>query len=150
LAGQFVVERSSAPILVVAAAIRGSHGRWLLQQRPAGKHHAGLWEFPGGKVDPGEAPRSALAREVAEELGLALNQATLQPLGFADEPAGNGRASLVLLLFAAQAPDGVPFGREGQLWGWFTDAEVAALPLAPLDRVLLACLLGQPGAPLHR
>ena len=129
-------------MLVVAAAIRESGGRWLLQKRPAGKHHAGLWEFPGGKVDRGEGPRAALVREVTEELGLALDAATMQPLGFADEPAGEGRPPLVLLLFAATVLQGEPVGREGQVWGWFTRAEVAGLPLAPLDRALLACLPG--------
>ena len=124
----------------MAAAIGDSAGRWLLQQRPAGKHHAGLWEFPGGKVDDGEEPRPALAREVAEELGLALDPATMRPLGFADEPASDTRPSLVLLLFAATVLQGEPAGQEGQLWGWFTHAEAAALPLAPLDRVLLDSL----------
>jgi 8-oxo-dGTP diphosphatase len=77
---------------------------------------------------------------VAEELGLTLDLASLQPLGFADEPGGDGRASLVLLLFEASVLNGEPSGHEGQRWGWFTTAEVAALPLAPLDRVLLGCL----------
>ncbi len=127
-------------MLVVAAAITDSAGKWLLQQRPAGKHHGGLWEFPGGKVDEGEDPRPALAREVAEELGLVLDPAAMQPLGFADEPAGNGRQALLLLLFGATVLVGEPHGHEGQLWGWFTLQDVAALPLAPLDRALLNCL----------
>jgi 8-oxo-dGTP diphosphatase len=127
-------------MLVVAAAIRDSSGCWLLQKRPRGKHHAGLWEFPGGKVDRGEELRAALVREVAEELGLALDRATIHPLGFVDEPAGAGRPPLVLLLFAATVLQGDPVGHEGQLWGWFARADAVALPLAPLDRALLACL----------
>jgi len=134
-AGEFI-----APMIVVAAAISDSSGRWLLQQRPAGKHHAGLWEFPGGKVDPGELPRPALAREIVEELGVVLDPLAMHPLGFADDPGGNGRTPLLLLLFGATVLEGDPYGHEGQLWGWFTRAEVAELPLAPLDRALLNCL----------
>lgn len=127
-------------MLVVAAAISDSQGRWLLQQRPLGKHHGGLWEFPGGKVDAGEGPREALAREIAEELGLTLEPASMHPLGFADEPSAAGRPHLLLLLFGASILAGEPVGHEGQLWRWVTRDEAGALPLAPLDRVLLQSL----------
>jgi len=127
-------------VLVVAAAIRDLHGRWLLQQRPAGKHHGGLWEFPGGKVERGEQLRPALVREISEELGLTLDPALMRPLGFAESEGGEGRPPLVLLLFAAEATGAEPHGHEGQLWGWFSTEEVEALPLPPLDRALLPWL----------
>ena len=129
------------PLLVVAAAIRDPRGRWLLQQRRPGKHHAGLWEFPGGKVEQGEAPRAALCREVAEELGLTLDPAALRPLGFAEDAGESAGSALVLLLFGAESEHcGTAAGREGQSWGWFARADLAALALAPLDRALIAVL----------
>jgi len=127
-------------LLVVAAALRDRGGRWLLQQRPPGKHHAGLWEFPGGKVDPGETPRHALSRELAEELALALEPTAFAPLGFAEDPAGGGRPALLLLLYRADAAKAEPEAQLGQNWGWFSIGEAEALPLAPLDRALLSSL----------
>ena len=133
------------PLLVVAAAIRDPRGRWLLQQRLPGKHHAGLWEFPGGKVEQGEAPRAALCREVSEELGLTLDPAALHPLGFAEDAGEGGGPALVLLLFGAGLGlCATAAGREGQRWGWFARAELEALALAPLDRALTAVLPAGP------
>ncbi|MEO0062695.1 MAG: hypothetical protein RLZZ08_1255 [Pseudomonadota bacterium] len=122
---------------VVAAAIRDANGFVLLQQRPEGKHHAGLWEFPGGKVEQGETRRGALVREIAEELDLALDHAALQRLGQETESARGGAAEIVLILYNAPLWRGVPQGLEGQRWGWFTASAAAALPLAPMDRRLL-------------
>src|SRR5687768_11985595 len=85
------VERKPTFVVVVAAAIRDRAGRLLLQQGLPHKRHAGLWEFPGGKVETGETPRFALCREVAEELGIELEPNSLQPAGFAEEPAEPGR-----------------------------------------------------------
>jgi 8-oxo-dGTP diphosphatase len=70
-------------LLVVAAALFDAQGRILLAQRPQGKQLAGLWEFPGGKLEPGETPEAALVRELAEELSIAVNEASLEPLTFA-------------------------------------------------------------------
>ncbi|WP_277750405.1 (deoxy)nucleoside triphosphate pyrophosphohydrolase [Croceibacterium ferulae] len=122
------------PMLVVALCLEGADGRLLLARRPDGKHHGGLWEFPGGKVEPGETPRGALAREIAEELAIRIDPAALVPLTFAEDDR------LVLLLFGALAAEGQVTGLEGQEWGWFTRDAAARLPLAPLDRQMLQVL----------
>ena len=119
---------------VVALALTDAAGRLLLQQRPAGKHHGGMWEFPGGKVENGENPRLSLVREIAEELGLRLDPADLFPALVADE---GGEKPVVLILYTAANFAGEPAGLEGQQWGWFTRAEAAKLPLAPMDRDML-------------
>ena len=124
---------------VVALALSDSGGRLLLQQRPAGKHHAGLWEFPGGKVESGENPQDALVREIAEELGLRLDPAGLVSAGCAREA---GHPGIVLELYSAHHWAGEPAGLDGQAWGWFNLTQAAALPLAPLDRALLQQLAG--------
>ena len=134
------MERKPTFIAVVAAAIRDGEGRLLLQQCLPHKRHAGLWEFPGGKVETGESPRFALCREVAEELAIALAPASLEPAGFAEEPAQDDGPGLVLLLYTCPAWSGEPEGREGQRWGWFAPAETAALPMPGMDRALLAAL----------
>jgi 8-oxo-dGTP diphosphatase len=136
------MEKVPTFVPVVAAAIRDGAGRLLMQQCPAHKRHAGLWEFPGGKVEVEEIPRLALCREVLEELGLDLEFAALEPAGFADEPPAEGRPGLVLLLYTCPTWRGTPAAREGQNWGWFTLAEAAALDLPPMDRALLAGLSG--------
>jgi len=127
---------------VVAVAMRDDAQRLLLQQCPPHKRHGGKWEFPGGKVENEEIPRLALRREVFEELGLALDADALEPAGFADEPPGDGRPGLVLLLYTCRVWHGEPVAREGQAWGWFTLEEAAALDLPPMDRVLLEGLSG--------
>src|SRR5699024_5653707 len=118
-------------IPVVAAMIRDGAGRLLPQQALPGKRHAGAWEFPGGKVDPGELPRAALVREVAEELGIQLSTEALRPAAFADSPADAAGPPLVLFLYTCDAWSGTPQALEGQRWGWFTLAEARALDLAP-------------------
>lgn len=128
-------------LAVVAAAIRDDAGRLLLQQALPGKPHAGLWEFPGGKVEVGENPRFALRREVAEELGLTVDERLMIPAGFADDDAGNQGPAIVLVLYECRAWHGQPQSREGQAWGWFTPAEAADLPMPPIDRALLDGLL---------
>ncbi len=122
---------------VVALALSDPRGHLLLQQRPPGKHHGGLWEFPGGKVQTNENPRFALVREISEELGLAIESAHLNPALVADDGAD---PAIVLILYTASRWSGDPASLEGQQWGWFTRAEAAALPLAPMDRDLLARL----------
>ena len=127
---------------VVAAAIRDRAGRLLLQKCPAHKRHAGLWEFPGGKVELEEIPRVALCREIVEELAIVLDPQSLEPAGFADEQPVDGRPGLVLLLYTCRVWHGEPEALEGQRWGWFTTEEAAALDLSPMDRVLLEGLPG--------
>ncbi|WAT18557.1 (deoxy)nucleoside triphosphate pyrophosphohydrolase [Aurantiacibacter sp. MUD11] len=121
-------------ILVVAVALFDSQGRVLLQQRLPGKHHAGLWEFPGGKVESTEMPREALVREIAEELGLELDPALLQPAFFAEE---GGNPAIVLNLYTSHQAAGEGEARDGQAFGWFAPDEAAGLELAPMDRALL-------------
>ncbi|WP_336986677.1 (deoxy)nucleoside triphosphate pyrophosphohydrolase [Altererythrobacter aquiaggeris] len=125
---------------VVAAAITGSSGKILLHQRPAGKDHAGLWEFPGGKVEPGETPAEALVREIAEELGIKLTTDHLQPAGFAQGITGSGGKQIVILLYTCRHWKGDPQAMEGNEWGWFTQAQAAALAKPPLDVELLGQL----------
>lgn len=122
---------------VVALALSDTSGRLLLQQRPLGKHHEGMWEFPGGKVELSENPRNALAREIYEELGIVLDPAALAPALVADDGLAQG---IVLILYTATHWIGEPDGREGQKWGWFARDDAAALPLAPMDRDLFARL----------
>lgn len=122
---------------VVAALVPDAQGRLLLQRALPGKRHAGLWELPGGKVDPGETPRAALLREIKEELGIVLDAAAMAPAGFADEPAQAGRPALVLLLYNCSQWMGPAAALEGQEWGWFQSAEADRMPLAPMDRALL-------------
>ncbi|MFC3174721.1 (deoxy)nucleoside triphosphate pyrophosphohydrolase [Novosphingobium bradum] len=115
------------PVLVVAAALIGADGRVCLQRRPDEKAHGGLWEFPGGKVEPGESPEGALARELAEELGIALDLGSLEPCGFAAD------GGLVILLYACRAWSGEAAALEGGAIGWFAPDALSAQPMPPLD-----------------
>jgi len=136
------MEKSPTTVLVVAAAIRDGAGRLLLQQCPPHKRHAGLWEFPGGKVEYEEIPRVALCREIAEELAIALDPERLEPAGFAEEAPAEGRPGLVLMLYTCRSWSGDPEALEGQTWKWFTIEQAAELDLPPMDRTLLARLPG--------
>ena len=142
LMGKVYVENSPTSVTVVAAAIRDAEGRLLLQQCLAHKRHAGMWEFPGGKVENKEIPRLALCREVLEELGLTLDPDVLAPAGFAEESPVDECPGLVLLLYTCGVWCGIPAALEGQNWGWFTLEQAAALDLPPMDRALLAGLSG--------
>lgn len=128
-------------IRVVALALERADGRVLMQRRPPGKAHGGLWEFPGGKIEPGETPRDALVREVNEELGIALDPATLAPASRAESAGGKGEPAIVIDLYTARSWQGEPRSLEpGGECGWFTRAEIAALAMPPLDYELLAGL----------
>ncbi len=123
---------------VVAAALVDADGRVLLQQRPAGKSLAGLWEFPGGKVEPGETPEDGLIRELEEELGIAVPHACLAPAAFASAPLGDRH--LLLLLYVARKWVGVPRALEAAALKWVRPAEMHALPMPPADRPLIGLL----------
>jgi 8-oxo-dGTP diphosphatase len=129
---------------VVAAAIRRPDGRFLLQRRPAGKRHAGLWEFPGGKVERGETPALALIREVSEELGIELAHASLEPVTFAESQAESDSPAIVILLYKAGRWQGEPRALAGGEFGWFDAEEARTLAKPPLDVILLDGFLRLP------
>ena len=134
MSGEAIVET----LWVVAAALVDSDGRVLVQQRPPGKPMAGLWEFPGGKVEPGETPESALIRELTEELGIAVDSACLAPATFASE--GLGGRHLVLLLYALRKWQGVPEARHASALKWVRPLELHGLAMPPADKPLIGLL----------
>ncbi|MBE2991029.1 (deoxy)nucleoside triphosphate pyrophosphohydrolase [Sphingomonas sp. CFBP 13603] len=123
---------------VVAAALVDIEGRVLLQQRPEGKSLAGLWEFPGGKVEPGETPEAALIRELEEELAIAVPHACLAPAAFASAPLGDRH--LLLLLYITRKWSGVPRAIEATALRWVRPTDMHALPMPPADRPLIGLL----------
>ena len=130
---------------VVAGAIGDGNGRWLLQKRPAGKRHAGLWEFPGGKIEPGETPLHALVRELNEELTIRVTAIAQPPVARAAAAPGEGERAIVIHLYTIGAWDGTPRPEPGAELGWFTPTEIARLRLPPLDSQLAAQLFDRPG-----
>lgn len=125
-------------VLVSAAALVDRDGRVLIAQRAAGKHLEGLWEFPGGKVEPGESPEAALVRELREELGIDTAQSCLAPCGFVSHAYDDFR--LLMLLFACRKWRGSPHGQQGQAVRWARVPEMFTLPMPPADRPLLGLL----------
>jgi 8-oxo-dGTP diphosphatase len=122
---------------VVAAALVDDSGRVLLAQRPEGKSLAGLWEFPGGKLEPGESPEAALARELDEELGITAP--VLAPFTFVSFAYPDFH--LVMLLYWCRRWQGQPHGRDGQALRWEHPAAMATLPMPPADVPLVAALV---------
>lgn len=125
-------------ILVSAVALIDPDGRVLLAQRPEGKSLAGLWEFPGGKVDPGETPETALIRELDEELGIQTWTSCLAPLTFASH--SYPEFHLLMPLFACRRWDGIPQGRESQRLAWVRPEKLADYPMPPADLPLIPML----------
>ena len=125
-------------VLVSAVALIDVDGRILLTQRPEGKSMAGLWEFPGGKVEPGETPEAALIRELQEELGIDTWQSCLAPLTFASHSYGDFH--LLMPLFACRKWQGTPQGREGQALKWVRANELRSHPMPPADEPLIPIL----------
>jgi 8-oxo-dGTP diphosphatase len=128
---------SSKLLLVVACALVDPDGRVLLAQRPTGKQHAGLWEFPGGKVEPGETPEQALVRELREELGIEPCEQCLQPFAFASE-ALDGGGHLLMPLFVCRRWDGFINPTEGQKIVWTRPDQFREYPMPPADKPLAA------------
>ena len=126
------------PLLVTAAALVDADGRVLLQQRPEGKSMAGLWEFPGGKVESGETPEAALVRELEEELGIATWESCLAPATFASEPLGE--RDLLLLLYVCRKWQGIPELRHASALKWVRPAELFSLPMPPADLPMIGIL----------
>lgn len=123
-------------IWVVAAGLIGEDGRVLVQRRPPGTIHGGLWEFPGGKVERGETARAALVRELGEELGVQVAESELSPVGFADRA---GEAT-VILLYTCRRWAGEPQAADGAALRWASLDEIALLPMPPLDVDLIPIL----------
>lgn len=125
---------------VVAGAMRRADERWLMHRRPEGKNHAGLWEFPGGKVEPAEMPADALVRELAEELGIRCQVEDCTPAGFAETRVAEAGRPIVIMLYTVAQWEGEPRALEGGAVDWFTPAEALALHKPPLDVELAQAL----------
>lgn len=132
--------RKPTEMCVVAGALADPAGRWLMQKRPLSKHHGGLWEFPGGKIEPGETPRAALARELYEELTITADAEAMRRMASASAAATAGNAAIVLSLYTVPEWRGVPRAEEGAEIGWFARDAIAALDMPPLDAVLARAL----------
>jgi 8-oxo-dGTP diphosphatase len=125
-------------VLVSAVALVDIDGRVLLAQRPEGKSMAGLWEFPGGKVEPGETPEAALIRELREELGIDTETSCLAPLTFASHSYADFH--LLMPLFACRKWKGTPHGKEGQALAWVRANALRDYPMPPADIPLIPIL----------
>ncbi len=125
-------------VLVSAVALIDVDGRVLLAQRPPGKSMAGLWEFPGGKIEDGETPEAALIRELHEELGIETWSSCLAPLTFASHAYETFH--LMMPLFACRKWEGTPRAREGQVLKWVKPTDMADYPMPAADIPLIATL----------
>ena len=130
---------AARPLLLVSAvALIDVDGRVLLAQRPPGKSMAGLWEFPGGKVEPGETPETALIRELSEELGIETKASCLAPLTFASHAYES--FDLLMPVFACRKWDGRPVPKEGQVLKWVKPREMKDYSMPKADEPLVAVL----------
>ena len=135
----------AGPVAVVALALVDSQDRVLMQRRPPHKQHGGLWEFPGGKVEPGEGPRAALVREVAEELAIAVRAQDLAEFAFSASEGGNGAPPVLLLLYLCHCWQGDPRAVEaGTELAWIDRRALSGLATPPLDVPLVAALQALP------
>ncbi len=126
-------------VLVSACALVDADGRVLIAERPAGKSMAGLWEFPGGKVEPGESPEETLIRELHEELGIETRVACLAPLTFASHEYDDFH--LLMPLFVCRRFEGTPMPREGQRLKWVRPRDLRNYPMPPADLPLIPFLV---------
>jgi 8-oxo-dGTP diphosphatase len=125
-------------VFVVAVALVREDGRVLVQQRAPGRSMAGLWEFPGGKVEPGETPEQALIREIGEELGVTLGAEALTPAAFASEALGERH--LLLLLYTARQWSGEAKALDASAIEWVAVDEMRGLAMPPADVPLVEAL----------
>ena len=126
-------------LTVAACALVDADGRVLLAQRPTGKPMAGLWEFPGGKVEAGERPEQTLIRELKEELGILVNEACLAPLTFASHSYPDFH--LLMPLFVCRRWEGTPMALEGQQLAWVRVNRLRDYPMPPADEPLVSHLM---------
>jgi 8-oxo-dGTP diphosphatase len=125
-------------VLVAACALIDADGRVLLAQRPEGKSMAGLWEFPGGKVETGERPEQSLIRELREELGIAVKEECLAPLTFASHIYPDFH--LLMPLYVCRRWEGFVAPQEGQALKWVKPSELRNYPMPPADEPLISHL----------
>lgn len=126
-------------LLVVAVALIDPDNRVLIAQRPEGKQLAGLWEFPGGKIEPGERPEETLIRELAEELGIIVREPCLAPLSFASYAYPDFH--LLMPLYVCRRWEGAVMSREGQALKWVSPKRLADYPMPPADAPLIPALI---------
>ena len=126
-------------VLVAACALVDADGRILIAERPPGKHMAGLWEFPGGKVEAGERPEDTLIRELAEELGITVKEACLAPLTFASHSYPDFH--LLMPLYVCRRWEGMVTAKEGQALTWVRPNRLRDYPMPPADEPLVAHLV---------
>lgn len=137
------MQRFSTQLLVVAVALVAKDGRVLMQRRRRDAEHGGLWEFPGGKVEPEESLESAAMREIEEELDLRIARDALVPVSFASGPLPVGAAcsGIVILLYICRDWQGEPVCRDGEEIAWMAPESLARLDMPPLDYPLASALL---------
>jgi 8-oxo-dGTP diphosphatase len=126
-------------VLVAACALVDPDGRVLLTERPAGKTMAGLWEFPGGKIEAGERPEQTLIRELKEELGIDVQEPCLAPLTFASH--AYPEFHLLMPLYVCRRWEGLATAREGQRLAWVRPQRLRDYPMPPADEPLVAHLM---------
>jgi len=129
---------TSRLVLVVACALIDPDGRVLLAQRPLGKAMGGLWEFPGGKVDSGEAPEETLIRELREELGIAVKEACLAPFAFTSHPYPDFH--LLMPLYVSRRWEGTPQALEHSALKWVRPRDMGQYQMPPADLPLIPML----------
>jgi len=139
MAATAVKDKGSHPLLVVVAcALIDAQGRVLLSERPEGKRLAGLWEFPGGKIEPFETPEQALKRELWEEIGVDVREEDLQPLTFISQAESDFH--LLMPLYLCYSYSGQARPREGQRLQWVEGKNLLDFPMPPADKPLIALL----------
>ena len=126
-------------LLVAACALVDADGRVLIAERPAGRTMAGLWEFPGGKIEPGERPEETLIRELNEELAITVREACLAPLTFASHAYPDFH--LLMPLYVCRRWEGIVTAREGQQLAWVKPSRLKDYPMPPADVPLISHLV---------